>query len=221
MQLLARYPVPSIAGTANNYTRVANDLDHQSQFDARVDGKFRANDLGFVRYSYFSDVDQPATPFADGSGAISGAVLGTNNVVGLSNVLGQQAVANETHIFSGNMLTDLRAGYTRRSNNIVGSTLSSSPSAALGIPGIPTNAAFNNALPLFTLTGIQQLGPSSGTFSSYETAVTQLVDTFSRTAGAHTVKFGADLRWYQLNAVAPGNPTGAFGFTTTGTDQQA
>ena len=220
VQLLARYPVPSIAGTANNYTRVANDLDHQSQFDARVDGKFRANDLGFVRYSYFSDVDQPATPFADGSGAISGAVLGTNNVVGLSNVLGQQAVANETHIFSGNMLTDLRAGYTRRSNNIVGSTLSSSPSAALGIPGIPTNAAFNNALPLFTLTGIQQLGPSSGTFSSYETAVTQLVDTFSRTAGAHTVKFGADLRWYQLNAVAPGNPTGAFGFTTTGTDQQ-
>ncbi len=220
VQLLNRFPKPTKAGEANNYTRIADDLDHQSQFDVRVDGEFRKNDLGFVRYSYFNDVDQPATPFADGSGTVSGTVLGTNNVSGLSHVLGQQAVAKETHIFSGSMVNDLRAGYTRRSNNIVGTTLSSSPSAALGIPGIHANAAFNNAIPLFTLTGIQQLGQTSGTFSNFETAVTQLVDVFSRTAGAHTLKFGADLRWYQLNAVAPGNPTGAFGFTVTGTDQQ-
>jgi hypothetical protein len=220
VQLLNRYPLPTSSGAANNYTRVANDLDHQNQFDARVDGKFGANDLGFVRYSYFNDVDQPVTPFPDGSGAITGTVLGTNNVTGLSNVLGQQVVVNETHVFSGHMLNDLRAGYTRRSNDIAGTTLSNTPSAALGIPGIPTNAAFNNALPLFTLTGIQQLGPSSGTFSNYQTAVVQVVDILSRTAGRHTMKFGADLRWSQLNAVAPGSPTGAFGFTTTGTDQQ-
>jgi len=219
-QLLQRFPTPTISGAANNYTRIANDLDHQNQFDLRVDGKYRQNDQGFVRYSYFNDVDQPATPFADGSGAISGTVLGTNSVAGLSHVMGQQAAINETHVFGGNMLNELRAGYTRRSNNIVGTSLSTSPTAALGIPGIPANAAFNNALPLFTLTGMQQLGPSSGTFSNYETAVIQVVNIVSRTAGPHTIKAGADLRWYQLNAVAPGNPTGAFGFTTTGTDQQ-
>ena len=220
VQLLQRYPVPTTSGAANNYTRVANDLDHQNQFDLRVDGKYGPHDMGFVRYSYFNDVDQPATPFADGSGAISGSVLGTNNVAGLSHVVGQQLVVNETHTFGRSILNELRAGYTRRSNAIAGTSLANSPSAALGIPGIPTNAAFNNALPLFTLTGMQQLGPSSGTFSNYETAVIQLVDIFSRTVGTHTIKAGTDLRWYQLNAVAPGNPTGAFGFTTTGTDQQ-
>jgi hypothetical protein len=218
VQLLNRYPKPTKSGTANNYTRVGDDLDHQSQFDVRVDGRFGPKDLGFVRYSYFNDVDQPATPFADGSGTISGTVLGTNNVAGLSNVLGQQVVVNETHTLATSMLNDLRAGYTRRSNNILGTTLSSSPSSALGIPGIPTNAAFNNAIPLFTLTGFQQLGQTAGTFSNYETAVTQLIDIFSRAAGPHTFKFGADLRWYQLNAVAPGNPTGAFGFALTGTN---
>jgi hypothetical protein len=220
VQLLQRYPAPTTSGAANNFTRVANDLDHQNQFDLRVDGRFGRHDAGFVRYSYLNDVDQPATPFADGSGAISGSVLGTNNVAGLSRVVGQQVVANETHTFGGSILNELRAGYTRRSNAIAGTSLGSSPSVALGIPGIPTNAAFNNALPLFTLTGMQQLGPSSGTFSNYETAVIQLVDIFSRTVGAHTIKSGVDLRWYQLNAVAPGNPTGAFGFTNTGTDQQ-
>ena len=42
----------------------------------------------------------------------------------------------------------------------------------------------------------------------------------SRTPGSHQFKFGLDFRWYQLNAVAPPNPTGSFAFTTTGTDQQ-
>jgi len=219
-ELLKRYPVPTKTGSANNYTRVANDLDHQAQFDLRVDGKVGQKGIGFVRYSYFNDVDQPATPFMDGSGAISGTVLGTNNVTGLAHVLGQQAVLNETHFFSSRLFNDLRAGYTRRSNNIAGTTLSDTASASLGIPGIPGNAAFNNALPQFTLTGMQQLGSTNGTFSNYETAVTQIVDTLSRVAGAHTVKIGADLRWYQLNAVSPGSPTGTFAFTTTGTDQQ-
>jgi len=218
--LNAYYPAPTGSGAANNYTRVADDVDHQSQFDTRIDAKFGGKDLGFVRYSYFNDVEQPAAFLPAASGAITGTIVGTGNVTGLSNVLGQQLVVNETHTFSGRTLNDFRAGYTRRSNNAVGVKLSDSPSSALGIPGIPANAAFNNALPVFTLTGMQQLGQSAGTFSSYETAVTQLVDAVSYSAGTHAMKFGADLRWYQLNAVAPGNPTGAFAFTATGTDAQ-
>ena len=38
--------------------------------------------------------------------------------------------------------------------------------------------------------------------------------------GRHDIRVGADLRWYQLNAVSPPNPTGSFAFTTTGTDSQ-
>lgn len=221
LAILKRYPTPTnLAATANNYTRIADDDDHQNQFDIRLDGAYGKHDHAFVRYSYFKDVDQPATPLPDGSGAITGTVLGTNNVTGLSNVLGQQVVLNETHTFGARALNDFRLGYTRRSNNIVGTTLSDTASSALGVPGIPTNAAFNNALPLFTLTGIQQIGPSSGTFSRYQTGVWELVDTFSRTISSHALKFGIDFRWYQLNAVQPGNPTGAFAFTTTGTNQQ-
>ncbi|HVZ17957.1 MAG TPA: TonB-dependent receptor, partial [Terriglobales bacterium] len=98
--------------------------------------------------------------------------------------------------------------------------LSGTTSNTLGIPGIPTNAAFNDALPLFTITGFQQLGPSANTFSQYQTSVWELVDNLSYTHGRHSIKTGMDFRWYQLNAVAPPNPTGAFGFTVTGTNQQ-
>ena len=216
--LLARVPLPTSAGAANNYARTANDADHQNQFDFRVDGAYRTRDRVFGRYSYFSDVEQPVTPFPDGSGAVTGSVIGTGGVVGLSHVLGQQAVFDEVHTFSPHLLNDLHLGYTRRGNTIAGPVVASS--AALGIPGIPTNAAFNNALPLFTFTGFQQLGPSASTFSQYQTGVWQLEEQLVYTRGRHAFKAGADVRWYQLNAVSPPNPQGSFAFTTTGTDTQ-
>jgi len=218
--LINLYPTPSNSNAANNYTWVGEDEDHQNQFDTRVDVSKGRKDSAFGRYSYFHEVENPATPFPNGSGAISGTILGTNNVTGLSHITGQQLVLNETHMFTPFLLNDLRLGYTRRSNLSAGTTVNGSPSSVLGIPGIPTNGAFNNALPLFTLTGMQQLGSTSGAFSNYETAVTQLLNSLSIARGAHFIKVGADVRWYQLNAIAPGSPTGAFAFTTTGTNLQ-
>jgi hypothetical protein len=125
--LLARFPTPTnLTAAANNYTRTANDADHQNQFDIRIDGAIGSNDRAFGRYFYFSDVEQPVTPLPDGSGALSGSVLGTGGVPGLSHVLGQQAVFNETHTFSPHLLNDFRLGYTRRGNT--------SPERASAIP---------------------------------------------------------------------------------------
>ena len=219
--LLARIPLATAAGAANNYSRTANDSDHQNQFDARFDGAYGARDHAFVRYTYYNEVELPVTPFPEGSGVLPAtAVLGTGNVQGHTNVLGQQAVFNESHTFTPRLSNDARVGYTRRANYQDGVTAGNTASAALGIPGIPANAAFSNALPLFTFTGFQQLGSSASTFSQYQTGVYELVDTMSMMRGAHDIKLGADVRWYQLNAISPPNPTGAFAFTTTGTDTQ-
>jgi hypothetical protein len=219
--LLARYPLPTSSGAANNYTRVANDDDHQQQFDVRVDGTFHQRDRAFVRYSWYHEVEQPATPLPDGSGAISGSVLGAGNVAGLTHITGQQVVLNETHTFTDHVLNNLRLGYTRRGNGQTGTVLNAAASGALGIPDIPDNAAFTNALPLFSITGYTQLGQNASTFSRYQTAVGELVDTMQWVRGSHSLKAGADLRRYELNAIAPPSPTGAFAFTTTGTNLAA
>ena len=219
--LFSRFPTPTnLTAAANNYTRTANDIDHQNQFDIRVDGVLGHRDRAFGRYSYYNEVEEPVTPLPDGSGVVTGATIGTGGVPGLSNVLGQQAVADETHTFSAHILNNAKLGYTRRGNTIVGPTLGDTASISLGIPGIPTNAAFNNALPLFTATGFQQLGPSGSTFAQFQTAVWQFVNTVVFTHGPHAFKAGIDYRWYQLNTISPPNPTGSFAFTTTGTNQQ-
>jgi hypothetical protein len=219
LALLKRYPLPTSSAATNNYVRVGNDIDHQNQFDIRLDAQLSANDRGFARYTYFHDVEQPVTPLPDGSGVISGTILSTGNVTGLTRTLGQQYVANETHSFNARTVNEARFGYTRRALGRLGASVEGAASGALGIPGIPSNAAFNDALPVFAISGITQLGSSTGTFSKFSTNVTQLFDMVSLVRGKHAIKVGADLRWEHLDAVQPPNPTGNFGFSTLFTNQ--
>jgi hypothetical protein len=219
LALLARYPLPTSSVAANNYVRVGNDVDHQNQLDIRLDAQITTRDRGFARYTYFHDVEQPVTPLPDGSGVITGTILSTGNVIGLSRTLGQQYVADETHDFNNRTVNEARFGYTRRALSRTGTLLPGTASAALGIPGIPTNAAFNNALPVFSIAGLTQLGPSPSTFSNFSTNVTQVFDMVTRVQGRHAFKAGVDLRWEHLDAVQPPNPTGNFAFSTLFTNQ--
>jgi Carboxypeptidase regulatory-like domain/TonB dependent receptor-like, beta-barrel len=210
---LNHYPLPTKSGTSNNFTLVDNDQDHQNQFDTRIDHKFSDHNQTFGRYSYFHDVDQPVPFLPDGSGNI------TTGAIGLTDTLGQQVVGSYIHTFSSKTLNDLRGGYTRRSFQRRGVQLGSSPSESLQIPGIPTNGAFNNALPLFNIAGYQQIGSPSNTNSNFRTDVTELVDSFSRLLGNHAIKLGLDFRWERLDVIQPPNPTGLFTFSQLFTDQ--
>jgi len=219
LALLARYPLPTSSAATNNYVRVGNDVDHQNQFDIRLDAQLSERDHGFARYTYFHDVEEPVTPLPDGSGVISGTTLSTGNVIGLSRTLGQQYVANETHNFNARTVNEARFGYTRRALGRSGVVLPGSASDILGIPGIPSNAAFNSALPVFAIAGLTQLGQSPSTFSNFSTNVTQVFDMVTRVQGRHAIKAGVDLRWEHLDAVQPPNPTGNFNFSTLFTNQ--
>jgi hypothetical protein len=211
--VLNHYPLPTKSGTANNFTLVGNDQDQQNQFDARVDHRFSDRNRAFGRYSYFHDVDQPVPFLPDGSGNI------TTGVIGVTDSLGQQVVGSYIHTFSAKTLNDLRIGYSRRSFQRRGVELDSSPSQGLDIPGIPTNGAFNNALPVFNVAGYQQIGSPSNTNSNFRTDVTELVDSVSHVMGNHAIKFGFDFRWERLDVIQPPNPTGLFQFSQLFTDQ--
>ena len=43
--LLERYPLPTSAGTANNYRRVDNETVDQDQFSVRIDHRFAGNGI--------------------------------------------------------------------------------------------------------------------------------------------------------------------------------
>jgi hypothetical protein len=210
--LLNHYPLPTSSGTANNYRLLGNEGFDQNQFDIRLDHQFSRRDLLFGRYSYSKDVTDPVPPLPDGSGNIAtGAIGWTMNV-------GQSFASSYSHTFGVNLINEVRLGYTSRSLNRKGPFLDAPPSESLNLPGIPTNAVFQNELPTFLVDGFQQIGPSVNTASFFRTDVVQLVDALTLLRGRHSIKTGLDFRWERLDILQPASPTGSFRFSTLFTD---
>src|SRR6267143_1084855 len=213
--LLQRYPNPTLCGSANNFTRIGNEPDNQDQFDVRLDHRFSLNDQIFGRYSYAKDITSPVTPLPDGSGNITSGITGPTDTRAVS------IAGNYVHVFNPRLLNELRIGYTRRKIERQATELDSSASQSLNLPGIPTNGAFENTLPTFTIAGLQQLGSSANTASDFRTDATQIFDAISSQHGLHSIKFGLDWRWERLDVIQPPSPTGNFTFSTLFTNSQA
>ncbi|HEX8116933.1 MAG TPA: TonB-dependent receptor, partial [Pyrinomonadaceae bacterium] len=212
--LLGRFPLPTTSGAANNFTRVGNESQKQDQFDVRLDHRFSDENQLFGRFSYAKDTTDPVTPLPEGSGNLASGVLG------LTDTRAASFVGNYVRVFGPRVVNELRFGYTRRSIDRQATSLDASASQALGIPGIPDNAAFQTTLPTFTIAGFQQLGSPANTASDFRTDVTQLFDAVSLQRGRHSLKFGLDWRWERLDVIQPPSPTGQFAFSTLFTNSQ-
>jgi len=212
LTLLQRYPLPTSKGTANNYRRLANEGDDQDQFDFRLDHRFSDRDQIFGRFSYANDVANPVTPLPDGSGTI------TTGALALTKTPSYSWASNYLHTFNARLINEVRFGYTRRSIDRRALLLDGPPSESLGLPGIPTNSAFQNELPTFLIDGLQQLGPAPNTDSLFRTDVTQVTDVLSILHDRHSFKVGLDFRWERLDVIQPPSPTGQFRFSTLFTD---
>ena len=208
LAVLQHYPLPNVAG-ANNYVRTATEPDNQDQADFRMDRYFGDKHRMFGRYSIFRDDDTPVTPLPDGSGSL------TSGVIGHARTKGDAIVGDYNWTLSPSMLNQVRFGYSRRDLN-----QSSLQNGGVTIPGLPSNS-FASELPIFTVAGLQQVGPTTAANSKFTTSVTEYLDTFSIIRGRHTIKFGTDIRREALDVINPPNPTGSFGFTTTGTNSSS
>ncbi|PYV41497.1 MAG: hypothetical protein DMG09_04585 [Acidobacteria bacterium] len=135
----------------------------------------------------------------------------------------QQATVSNTHIFGPTAVNEFRVNYTR----IVARSVPEGGAPALGSLGFvtgPGTLGINNSgptgyqgVPFISLLnfGLGSAGTSNVIQNTY-----QLGDNFSKTFGRHTLKAGADLRYYQLNRRDGGGLVGQFNFdgTETGYD---
>jgi outer membrane receptor protein involved in Fe transport len=215
LSLLDRYPLPTSAGTANNYSRTANEVNDQDQGDVRLDHRFATGrDQAFARLTYFQDRAVPVTAFPDGDGAIPAGSVAT----GPQDTKSWAFASNYQHTFSNNLLNEARIGDTRRSVDRTAAQLPGPAGPTLSIPGLPTGGQFANTMPTFVPNGYQQLGSPMNTESNFNTSVTQIADSLTWLKGRHTVKMGFDWRWARLNVVQLPWPTGTFTFSTVGSD---
>ena len=208
LQVLQRYPLPNVTGSSN-YVRTATEPDNQDQADFRIDRYFGEKHRVFGRYTLFRDNDSPVTPFPDGSGSL------TAGVIGHAITHGDAFVGDYNWVASATTLNQFRVGYSRRDFN-----QTSLQEGGITVPGLPANS-FGSVLPIFTIAGLQQIGPTAAANSNFTTSIAEILDTFTVLRGRHTIEFGVDLRREALDALNPPNPTGSFDFTTTGSNSSS
>jgi len=204
-QVLQHYPVPNVTG-ANNFVRTATEPDNQDQADFRLDRYIGDKHRLFGRYTFLRDDDTPVAPLPDGSGSL------TSGVIGRAITRGDAFVGDYNWVRSATSLNQFRFGYSRRDLD-----QRSLQDGGITVPGLPSNS-FASVLPIFTVAGFQQVGPTTAANSRFTTSITEFLDTYTHVRGRHTFKFGADIRREALDVLNPPNPTGSFGFSTTGTN---
>ena len=194
---------PNVAG-ANNFVRTATEPDNQDQADFRLDRYFGEKHRVFGRYTFFRDDDTPVTPLPDGSGSL------TSGVIGHAITRGDAFAGDYNWTPSPSALNQFRFGYSRRDLN-----QSSLQNGGITVPG-PAREFLRSVLPIFTVAGLQQIGPTTAANSNFTTSITEFLDTVHAGATAATrIKFGTDIRREALDVLNPPNPTGSFAFTTT------
>jgi hypothetical protein len=210
--LLNRFPLPTSAGAANNFTRIGNETLNSDQFDVRIDHNLSSKARLFGRYSYEKDFADPVAPLPDGSGAITTGAIGTTDTT--ANAL----VLNYTQTFATDTINELRFGYTARKVGRTSSALVGNDSAVLN--GVPQNAQFRDTLPTYLIAGFQQLGSAPNTVTDFSTNVTEIYDAVSLLKGRNSYKFGGDFRIERLDVIQPASPTGSYTFSNVLSNSQ-
>lgn len=121
LNYLKLFPKPTNSNLASNFTLSSNKTSNSNTYDARIDHRFNNQNLIFARFAYNNI--QSFTPPAFGT--VNGLQIsgGRYNFAGPATNIAQQYALGYTHIFTPNLLLDLRAAFTRINNQISSSEL--------------------------------------------------------------------------------------------------
>jgi hypothetical protein len=188
-KVLALVPLPNLPGLNQNYYELIPFSRDSNQVDVKID--HNANEANRIsgRFSYFN----PQTTDQSSFGAAGGPHGGGFEAVGTQATY--NGAINYDHIFSPTLLTEARAGVNRYRNEAHQIDYGQNHAQALGIPGVNVSP-FTSGQVGVTINGFSD--PLIGYSASLpwiraETNI-DLVNTWTKLKGNHTIKWGVELR---------------------------
>ena len=197
-------PLPNTAqGTYYFNAPLTSNVD---QGNIRIDHRFSDADALFGRYS-INNLNQ----FSPGNYSSNG---GSTQAIRV-----QDAVLDETHIFTPTLVNELRLGYERMHSDISPQGLGTNYTLQAGIQGFQETTANFPGFPNLTVGGFGAGGTGaliSG--NDFQPLVNpenmyEIVDGITWTKGSHTIKFGTDLRRDFFTSTNAAHSRGDFTFS--------
>jgi hypothetical protein len=199
------YPEPNVtlgvgATGTNNYSSVVPTTDNYNNEMGRLDYNMSDKNRMFFdvrnaaetqsKNEYFPNVAEGSLLYRDPRGA----------------------TIDDVYIASPTTVADLRVNFTRLAETHSLPSAGFNPTS-LGFPSyIAGNSNFLQ-MPVMGLTTFQALGAQGA--SNYPSQSFQIFGDVVKTWGAHTIKFGADLRQYRMNFIVDDYSTGDYSFGNT------
>jgi hypothetical protein len=207
--LVDLYPQPTTAGLANNFTFTPNREQDNDTFDARVDHRFSDTNTLFARYSFnnTNTVIPPGCPAA--ANGIS-PVCDTGRS-GTAKQRAQAAQLNDIHVFSPQLVLELKLGFSRYFAYSLPQNYGTKASEQVGLRGVNIDDD-SSGLSIISAAGYRQLGDASFIPLLILNNLYQEVGNVTYIRGAHNVKVGGDLRRRQTNPFQSPTARGQFNF---------
>src|SRR5713226_8157420 len=218
VKLLKLFPQPSNSTvTGGNFFGSGSGPFHGNAFDVRGDYQAPGNLHIFGRYTraYYSLTGLPNLGIG-----LGGQGGGVNGLSGSSIIHNHSLAAGFDKAISTTLLTDFRFGWLKYNPHSIKPDADVAAAQALGLHGLNTSDTSTGGLPAFqfdgTLTNFGDgLDPSRCNCPLIENEHQyQFVNNWTKIAGNHAMKFGADLRFaHNLRFPSDANRTGQLVFS--------
>ena len=187
LNLLQAFPLPNLPGQVNNFRLNQLQVQHQDQWDGRIDQTFSEKDSMFGRYTYGSaDITYPNAVPVENNGVLNPLSFAGSNR--LNHAPSTQGTLQEVHSFTPNLVNQLAIGYTRFYLDVSPIDLGNKTSEKLGLQGSNTSDVASGLASL-SLSGYS--GYSSSSIPEIIPQNTyQVSDTVSLIRGSHSMRFG-------------------------------
>ncbi len=219
--ILAYQPLPNVNTNSltSNYIATGAPTNNYYHFDIRVDQNWSEKWKTFVRFSHIKTTNVPFEDFpTNAAGQATGGVASLG--YGGPGVSTAYSLAfDNTFTLSPKLVFDVRYGLSRSTEN---RTPFGGPFdiTQIGLPASLASIANYETFPNITLSGYSGVG-SGGYVPLLENPLAHdVLASFTKIAGGHSLKFGGEFRKLFLNFHQYGVPTGSYGFTQSWTQQQ-
>ena len=210
-KILGLVPNPTSAGDTSNWFGLLPFTKDTNSFDWKMDWNLSDRDRLSGRFSFARPVVFQAPGFGIAGGPAQGAFAGTAVQKTYSGGL------NYNRIFSTTLVSEFRLGVSHYNNVAKNADFGTNASEALGIPGVNIDPYSSG------LVGINLNGGYSGPIVGYSASVpwvraevnASFVNTWTKTTGNHTIKWGADIRRVrdELLQMQTFSPRGVYSFS--------
>ncbi|MEO7142592.1 MAG: TonB-dependent receptor [Bryobacteraceae bacterium] len=192
-KLLALLPAPNVASTSgsNNFFALLPATKDTTSLDAKIDYNLTDNDRISGRFSFSRPVVFQAPVFGN---VVGGPAQGSFEGTGVQRTY--SSGINYDRVFSSTLIAEFRVGVAHYHNTATNADYGTNSSTAIGIPGINIGPFFSGIVGINTGAFFSNnlIGYSASLPWIRAEANIDVANTWTKTLGNHTIKFGGDIR---------------------------